>query len=61
MNILIKYLFCFLLTTKKFAADFIMNCSGVDKFPRLIKINESNNFMIYSNQFQCTTDSSMIL
>ena len=61
MNILIKSLFCFLLTTKIFAADFILNCSGVDKFPRFIKIDEKNNFLIYSNQFQCTTNTSMIL
>ena len=49
MNILIKSLICFLLTTKIFAADFIMNCSGVDKFPRFINIDEKNNFLIYSN------------
>ena len=61
MNILIKSLFCFLLTTKIFAADFILNCSGVDKFPRFIKIDEKNNILIYSNQFQCTTNTSMIL
>jgi hypothetical protein len=61
MKFLIK-LFCyFLFTTKLFAADFIMNCSGVDKFPRFIKIDESNNFLIYSNQFQCTTNTSMIV
>jgi hypothetical protein len=26
-----------------------MNCSGVDKFPRFINIDEKNNFLIYSN------------
>jgi len=38
-----------------------MNCSGVDNFPKFIKIDESNNFLIYSNQFQCTTNTSIIV
>ena len=60
MNSLIKLSFYFLLMTKAFTADFIMNCSGVDKFPVFEKIDSNNTFAIYSNQMQCTTNPTML-
>lgn len=61
MYLLLKLSLFFLITIKVSAGDFIMNCSGVDKFPVFEKIDEQNTFMIYSNEFQCTTNTSMII
>ena len=60
MFILLKVSFWFLLFTKAFAAELSFTCHGVDKFPVFDQIDDQNTFMTYTNEFQCTSNTSMI-
>jgi len=60
MFILFKVSFWFLLFTKAFAAELSFTCHGVDKFPVFDQIDDQNTFMTYTNEFQCTSNTSMI-
>ena len=60
MQFFLKTVLIFIIFSKVYAAEFIMNCSGVDKFPVFEKIDDQNTFAIYTNQLQCTTNTSMI-
>ena len=59
MHFLLKVSFYFLLLKSLFSAEFTMTASGIDNFPVVESYNNENTFIIYSNQFQFTTNTSM--
>ena len=60
MYYFLKVSLCFLLMTKAFSAELSFTCHGVDKFPVFDQIDDQNTFMTYTNEFQCTSNTSMI-
>ena len=60
MHFLLKVSFYFLLLKSLFSAEFTMTASGIENFPVVESYNNKNTFIIYSNQFQFITNTSMI-
>ena len=59
MHFLLKVSFYFLLLKSLFSAEFTMTASGIENFPVVESYNNENTFIIYSNQFQFITNTSM--
>ena len=60
MHFLLKVSFYFLLLKSLFSAEFTMTTSGIENFPVVESYdNKKNTFVIYSNQFQFSTNTSM--
>ena len=60
MHFLLKVSFYFLLLKSLFSAEFTMTASGIENFPVVESYdNKKNTFVIYSNQFQFSTNTSM--
>ena len=60
MHFLLKVSFYFLLLKSLFSTEFTMTASGIENFPVVESYdNKKNTFVIYSNQFQFSTNTSM--
>ena len=60
MNLLIKSFLFFFLISRMHSAELLITCHGVDKFPVFDQIDDQNTFMTYTNEHQCTSNTSMI-
>ena len=60
MKLLIKSFLFFFLISRMHSAELIFTCHGVDRFPVFDQIDDQNTFMTYTNEHQCTSNTSMI-